>query len=55
MMADALEKRLNELALRAAHTGTACYTRFLEPSQADAVRAGTRSSPAPATGTCWAR
>ena len=39
MMADALEKRLNELALRAAHTGTACYTRFLEPSQADAVRA----------------
>ena len=39
MMADALEKRLNELALRAAHTGTACYTRFLEPSQADVVRA----------------
>ena len=39
MIADALEKRLNELALRAAHTGTACYTRFLEPSQADVVRA----------------
>ena len=31
-MDDALEKRLNELALRAAHSGRACYTRFLEPS-----------------------
>ena len=31
-MEDALEKRLNELALRAAHSGRACYTRFLEPS-----------------------
>ncbi|MBR1822005.1 MAG: hypothetical protein IJ769_10330, partial [Clostridia bacterium] len=47
MTGDALEKRLNELALRAAHTGEVCYTRFLEPSQADAARtaanrAGTR-------------
>ena len=31
-MDDALEKRLNELALRAGHSGRACYTRFLEPS-----------------------
>ena len=38
-MQDALEKRLNELALRASHTGRVCYTRFLEPAQADAVRA----------------
>ena len=34
-----LEKRLNELALRSAHTGATCYTRFLEPVQADTVRA----------------
>ena len=39
MMSDAPEKRFNELALRAAHTGETCYTRFLEPAQADAVRA----------------
>lgn len=38
MTQDALEKRLNELALRAAHTGRACYTRFLEPAWEDAAR-----------------
>lgn len=38
-MEDALEKRLNELALRAGHTGATCFTRFLEPVQADAARA----------------
>ena len=39
MNGDALEKRLGELALRAAHSGRACYSRFLEPSQTDAARA----------------
>lgn len=39
MNGDALEKRLNELALRAAHTGVACASRFLEPSQLDLARA----------------
>ena len=39
MTGDALEKRLNELALRAAHTGRVCCTRFLEPTQLDAARA----------------
>ena len=38
-MIDAELKRLNELALRAGHTGRVQYTRFLEPSMADAVRA----------------
>ena len=38
-MQDALEKRLNELALRAAYTSQACYTRFLEPAQEPAARA----------------
>lgn len=36
-MDDALEKRLNELALRAKHSGRTCYTRFLEPSTLSAV------------------
>ena len=31
-------KRLRELALRAAHTGAASFSRFLEPSMADAAR-----------------
>ena len=39
MNGDALEKRLNELALRAAHTGAVCCSRFLEPSQLDMARA----------------
>ena len=39
-MDDALEKRLNELALRAAHSGRACYTRFLEPSALGLVAYG---------------
>ena len=34
-----LEKRLNELALRAGHTGRVCYTRFLEPALMGAVNA----------------
>lgn len=38
-MADALEKRLNELALRAAHRREACFTRFLDPTEATAARA----------------
>ena len=38
-MDGALEKRLNELALRAKHTGRACFTRFLEPSALPAVNA----------------
>lgn len=38
MSGDALEKRLNELALRAGHTGRVCFTRFLEPNQEDLVR-----------------
>ena len=32
-MDGALDKRLNELALRAGHTGRICATRFLEPSK----------------------
>lgn len=36
---DAEHKRLRELALRAAHTGAAQFTRFLDPSLSDAVRA----------------
>ena len=39
MTTDARQKRLDELALRAARTGRTCFTRFLEPSQADAARA----------------
>ncbi len=39
MNGDALEKRLNELALRAAHTGAVCASRFLEPTQTDMARA----------------
>ena len=39
MTGDALEKRLGELALRVAHTGRVCCTRFLEPTQRDAARA----------------
>jgi RNA-binding protein YlmH len=38
-MDGALEKRLNELALRARHSGLACFTRFLEPSTLAAVNA----------------
>ena len=36
-MDGALDKRLNELALRAQHTGRVCATRFLEPSTLAAV------------------
>ena len=38
-MEDALEKRLNELALRVRHSGRTCFTRFLEPSALDMVNA----------------
>ena len=38
-MDGALDKRLNELALRAQHTGRVCATRFLEPSTLAAVNA----------------
>ena len=38
-MDGALEKRLNELALRARHTGRICATRFLEPSALAMVNA----------------
>ena len=38
-MDGALEKRLNELALRAKHAQRACFTRFLEPSALPAVNA----------------
>ena len=39
-MDSALElKRLRELALRAAHTGAAQYTRFMEPSMMNDARA----------------
>ena len=38
-MDGALDKRLNELALRAQHTGRVCATRFLEPSTLVAVNA----------------
>ena len=43
----ALEKRLNELALRAGRAGRECFTRFLEPAQETwarqaAARAGAR-------------
>ena len=38
-MDNALEKRLNELALRSKHTGRVCVTRFLEPSSAGVVNA----------------
>ncbi len=38
-MDGALDKRLNELALRAQHTGKVCATRFLEPSTLAAVNA----------------
>lgn len=46
-MDGALDKRLNELALRAQHTGRVCATRFLEPStlvagNAAASRAGVK-------------
>lgn len=33
-----LEKRLDELALRAGRLGSACFTRFLEPAAFDAAR-----------------
>ena len=39
MTDDGLNRRLNELALRAAHTHRACFTRFLEPELADTARA----------------
>ena len=38
-MDGALDKRLNELALRSQHTGRVCATRFLEPSTLAAVNA----------------
>jgi RNA-binding protein YlmH len=38
-MDGALDKRLNELALRAQHTGRVCATRFLEPSTLAAMNA----------------
>ena len=38
-MEDALSKRLYELALRAAHTGRAQFTRFLEPAHENEARA----------------
>ena len=38
-MEDALSKRLNELALRAAHTGRPQFTRFLEPAHENEARA----------------
>jgi RNA-binding protein YlmH len=38
-MDGALDKRLNELALRAQYTGRVCATRFLEPSTLAAVNA----------------
>lgn len=39
MSADAaLQKRLDELARRAAHAGMPCYTRFLEPPAFDTAR-----------------
>ncbi len=38
-MEDALSKRLNELALRAAHTGRPQFTRFLEPACETGARA----------------
>lgn len=37
-MDEALSKRLNELALRAFHTGGPCWTRFLEPAWEAEVR-----------------
>ena len=42
MTQDALEKRLDELALRCLYTGQACFTRFLEPAHEDAVRSAAR-------------
>ena len=39
MMTDAPEKRLNELALRCAHSGRTQFTKFLEPSMEAAARA----------------
>ena len=38
------EKRLRELALRAAHAGVAAYTRFLEPPMEIACRAAANSA-----------
>ena len=38
MAAELDAKRLRELALRARHTGAACYTRFLEPSLEQTAR-----------------
>ena len=47
--AELAEKRLEELALRAAHRGEACFTRFLEPAaEADARRAAARAGVAAA-------
>lgn len=50
-MADALEKRLNELALRAVHRREACFTRFLDPAEAVAARAA--ASRAGANAMLW--
>ena len=38
------EKRLRELALRAAHSGRAAYTRFLEAPMENACRAAANSA-----------
>ena len=38
-MEDMMARRLNELALRCAHSGATQFTRFLEPDQEHAVRA----------------
>ncbi len=40
------EKRLRELALRAAHTGSPAYTRFLEAPTENACRAAANSAAA---------
>lgn len=39
-------KRLRELALRARHTGAACYTRFLDPSMEQTARAAANAADA---------
>ena len=38
------QKRLNELALRAAYRGQPTFTRFLEPAMGDAVRAAAKAA-----------
>ena len=50
-MDGALDKRLNELALRAQHTGRVCATRFLEPSTLAVVNAA--ASRAGVKGALW--